>query len=203
MAQLSYGFKTPVGLAGGLFDITPYVIDARRNEENDGVLGFGIGVVKGTTAGVQVALPTTSDSAADFEGITVNGFTTENNMSGNVVLANGATVGVLSKGRIWAQVKASLTIHYGDAVYLINDGDNKGKFSNVATDGVKIPGARFLDFAGSGNTHVIELGGIGNVVGLDLGDLNDVDFATAAPTNGQVIKYDSTDKVWEPGNDAT
>lgn len=203
MAQTSYSFKTPVGVAGGLFDLSPYVIDARRNEENDGVLGFGMGVVKGTNAGVQVLLPDSDTTAADFEGITVNGFTTENNMSGNVVLANGVTVGVISHGRIWAKVKASLTINYGDAVYLIVSGDNKGKFSNLATDGIKVPGARFLGFAGSSNTHVIELGGIGNVVGLDLGDLNDVDFATAAPTNGQVIKYDSTDKIWEPGNDAT
>ncbi len=202
MAQTSYGFKTPVGIAGGLYDITAYVIDARRNEENDGVLGFGLGVVKGTLAGTQVLLPDSDSVAADFEGITVNGFTTENNMSGNVLLAEGATVGVISKGRIWACVKGSLTIGYGDKVYLVNSGDNAGKFSNVATDGILIPGAKFIGVAGSGNTHVIELNGVGYAQVQALGDIPDFDVSTP-PTNGQVPKWDNTDKVWKPGDDAT
>ena len=202
MAQTSYSFKTSVGIAGGLYDITPYVIDARRNEENDGVLGFGKGVVKGTTAGSQVLLPDSDSTAADFEGITVNGFTTENNMSGNVLLANGVTVGVISKGRVWACVKGSLTIGYGDKVYLITSGDNVGKFSNVATDGILIPGAKFIGIAGSGNTHVIELNGVGNALVQTVGSIPDVDLSTP-PTNGQVLKWDNTNKVWAPGNDAT
>ena len=34
-----------------------------------------------------------------------------------------------------------------------------------------------------------------------LADLTDVDVATVAPTNGQVLKYNTTSSKWEPGDD--
>ena len=161
-AQKSYNFSTPCGVAGGLYDLTDKVIDARRNEENNGVLGFGYGVVVGTTAGTDVKLPAGSElTAATFEGITVNGFTSEENMSGDVVLLKNATVGVLSFGRIWAKVVHGLTIAYGDKVYLVVSGDDKGKFSNDSGDGVEVGGARFLGVDGSGDVSVVEIHAVG------------------------------------------
>lgn len=35
-AQTSYNFHTAHGVAGGLFDISPYTSDSRNNEEADG-----------------------------------------------------------------------------------------------------------------------------------------------------------------------
>lgn len=161
-AQTSYNFFTSRGIAGGLYDLSDHVIDARRNEENTGVLGFGLGVVVGTNAGIDVKLPGGSEAdASTFEGVTVNGFTTEMNRAGDVLLLHGATVGVLSHGRIWVQVVDGITIDYGDAVYLVVSGADKGKFTNDSSDGVEIGEARFLGVPGSGNTNVVEFHTVG------------------------------------------
>lgn len=161
-AQTSYNFFTTRGIAGGLYDLSDHVIDARRNEEDTGVLGFGLGVVVGTNAGIDVKLPGGSETnASTFEGVTVNGFTTEQNRAGDVLLVEGATVGVLSHGRIWVKVVDGITIAYGDNVYLVVSGDDKGKFTSDSRGGVRIGEARFLGVPGSGNTNVVEFHTVG------------------------------------------
>ena len=54
--QTSYGNQTPKGVAGGIYDMFHYAVDSRFNEETDGVLRFGVGVVPGTLPGSSVKL---------------------------------------------------------------------------------------------------------------------------------------------------
>ena len=78
--QMSYGYSTPRGIPGGLYDQSPYVVDTRLNEADNGAMLFGMGVVQGSVPGTNIDLPTASSTAADFEGITVNGFTQQHDL---------------------------------------------------------------------------------------------------------------------------
>ena len=160
-AQTSYNFATSKGVAGGLYDLSPYTVDTRRNESADGAMKFGMGVIVGTAAGNQVKLPAaTSDK---FEGIALNGFSTELDMSGSLTLKKGAALGVLKKGRAWARIKPGITVAYGNDVYLIAAGANAGLFTNAEEKqdttvlSIKITNAKFIDVKGTGDVAPIEL----------------------------------------------
>lgn len=155
--QTSYNFYTEKGVAGGLYDLSHHDVNSRRNECEDGVLDFGFGVVAGTIAGSQVKLPASGATAATFEGITVNGFSTEMDMNGKVAIKKDATVGVLVHGRVWARIAEGVTPKYGDALYLITSGANAGCFTNVASGAVAITGGRFVGTKGTGNIAPVEL----------------------------------------------
>lgn len=132
-AQTKYGFSTPIGSAGGIVDLAPYAIDSFLNDEENGNLKFGIGVVRGAKPGIGIKLPTTDSTAAEFEGITTNNRTTEYNMDGDLSIRKGASVGIMRYGRIYARVIDSVTVKYGDALYLLTDGPNAGMFTNAAS----------------------------------------------------------------------
>ena len=159
--QTSYNFATDKGVAGGLYDLSPYAVNSRRNESANGVLKFGMGVVVGTAAGNQVKVPTAT--TGKFEGIALNGFSTELDIAGNLVVKNGDTVGVLAKGRAWARIKPGITVAYGDDVYLIASGDNAGLFTNAEEKqdttvlSIKITNAKFIGVRGTGDVAPIEL----------------------------------------------
>lgn len=131
-AQNRYGYSTPVGSAGGIVDLAPYAIDTFLNEEANGVMKFGFGVVKGSNPGVNIAMPTDASAVGDFEGITTNNRTTEYDMDGNLSVRNGASIGVMRYGRIYARIVDGVEVAYGDPVYLITSGDNVGMFTNSA-----------------------------------------------------------------------
>lgn len=140
MGQTSYGFATPKGVAGGLFDISNYGASTRINAADDGDLKFGMGVVFGESA-QEIVLPETGDTAAEFRGLVLNDFSTEQDMKGVVSLKKGKSVSCMEYGRAWARVPAALTgVKDGDALYLIITGDNAGLFTNAATDNVAIKG---------------------------------------------------------------
>ena len=132
-AQTKYSFSTPIGSAGGIVDIAPYAIDSFLNEEKNGVLKFGVGVVQGSKPGINIALPKTGATAAKFDGIVTNNRTTEYDMDGKLAIRSGAAVGVMRYGRIYARVADKVTPQYGDALYLITEGDNAGLFTNTAS----------------------------------------------------------------------
>ena len=161
-AQTKYGFSTPIGSAGGIVDLAPYAIDSFLNEEKNGVLNFGVGVVQGTKPGVNIALPKTGATAAKFDGITTNNRTTEYDVDGKLAIRSGASVGVMRYGRIYARVADKVSPKYGDALYLIIEGDNAGMFTNTAssgsgTDTIAVKG-RFLGAADlSTNVAPVEL----------------------------------------------
>ena len=146
-AQTSYKFSTPLGVAGGIVDLAPYAIDTFTNEEATGTMGFGVGVVDGTTAGVDVKLPA---SASDkFEGVTVNNLTTELDLEGKLYIRNKAAIGVMRYGKVYVKVADGITPAYGDAAYLVCTGDDKGCFTNASTGAIAING-RFVSAAANG-----------------------------------------------------
>ena len=85
-AQTKYGYSTPIGAAGGIVDVAPHQIDTFLNEEENGVLKFGAGVVQGSKPGVNIALPKKAATAAKFEGITTNNRTTEYDLEGKLAV---------------------------------------------------------------------------------------------------------------------
>ena len=155
--QLSYSYQTPRGIAGSLYDISPYAIDSRMNaEEMPGVMKFGMGVVQGDTPGINVNVPTIDATPAEFEGIAMTGFTNQLNMQGELIVYPQATVGLLVWGRAWARVQEDLTIVYGDPLYLVTDGPDAGLFTNEETDNMAIKG-RFIGGLGTGNIAPVEI----------------------------------------------
>lgn len=142
-AQTRYGYNTPIGAAGGIVDLAPYAIDTFLNENANGVMKFGMGVVRGSNPGTNVAVPADGATADKFEGITVNNRTTEYDMEGNLALRKGASVGVIRYGRVYGRVAADVKPAYGEAVYLVVSGEEAGCFTNVADGNVAIK-ARFL-----------------------------------------------------------
>ena len=154
-AQLNYGYSTGKGIAGGIFDAYHYKIDSRVNEEANGVLQVGVGVVQGSIPGSNVKLPDKESSTSTFEGVVVNGFSNQQNLDGNLTIANNQNIGVMREGRIYAVVAFTATPAYGKALYLC---PGTGEFTTEATDNVKISG-RFLGEANNGIAP-IELYGI-------------------------------------------
>ena len=132
-AQTRYGYSTPIGAAGGIVDLAPHAIDTFLNEEESGVLRFGVGVVQGSKPGINIALPDDKATAAVFEGITTNNRTTEYDMEGKLHVRSGAAVGVMRYGKIYGRVAEGIEPAYGDAVYLITSGDEAGCFTPAAS----------------------------------------------------------------------
>lgn len=158
--QTSYGYSTPRGIPGGLYDQSPYVIDTRLNEAANGKLLFGMGVMYGTTPGVNINLPATGATAAKFEGIIVNGFTQQHDLEGNVSLMSNQSVGVLKQGRIYARLANDVEPAYGDTVHLIISGENAGLFTDTEdteTSTTIAINAKFIGSKGSGAVAVVEL----------------------------------------------
>lgn len=160
MKQMNYGFSTPVGIAGGLYDLTGYVCDSFNNSEADGVLKHGMGVITGEKAGV-AALPKEGATLKNFEGILVNGLTTEHTMDGDVTVKNGQTVGILKQGRIWARTTEEAVPANNKPVFLVYKGDNAGLFTTADDvenkDNAFAVNAKFLTEKGSGNIAAVEL----------------------------------------------
>ena len=144
MAQTRYGYTTPIGAAGGIVDIAPYAIDTFLNEEENGVMKFGVGVVQGSNPGVNIAMPADGATAAKFEGITTNNRTTEYSVDGKLTVNKGASVGVMKYGRIYGRVAADATPAYGDAVYMVISGDEAGYFTNKSGGSAIAVKGRFL-----------------------------------------------------------
>lgn len=154
-AQTSYRYSTPIGVAGGIVDLAPYAIDTLKNEEENGVMTFGIAVVSGTDAGTQIKKPVSASTAANFEGIATNNLTTEYDLDGKIRILKGSPVGVMRYGRVYGRVAASAAPAYGDAVYFIKSGDEAGYFTNASSGNVAVK-ARFLGTVDSTN-HVAEI----------------------------------------------
>lgn len=133
--QTSYNYGIAKGIAGGLYDITYY---ENNTFITPGSIPFGYGVVKGATPGSDISLPSASSTAADFEGVVQNGFTTQQDMQGNAVPEKGESVGVLRTGKIWAVLGKAAVPAYDKAVYLITAGDEAGRFTTVEDESTKI-----------------------------------------------------------------
>lgn len=156
MAQTKYNYAPSRGIAGGIFDSFHYPVDSRWNDEENGKLSFGIGVVRGSIEGTNIALPTEASVPIDFEGVIVNGFDRQMDLEGNLSILNNQNVGVMRKGKIWVKIDSNAAPAYGDELHLITSGENAGLFATEG--GIKISG-RFIGSA-DGNIAPVELYGI-------------------------------------------
>jgi len=148
-AQKTYKYATDRGIPGGIYDMYHYQVDSRNNEENDGKLGFGMGVIRGSVPGSNVKLPVTESTELVFEGITVNGFTTQQDLEGNTRVLKNQTVGVMKRGRIWVRIPEGVEPSYGDQLCLIKTGEDVGCFTNDITGTMQL-GGRFIGGASNG-----------------------------------------------------
>ncbi len=157
--QSSYNYAAGQGIAGGLWDLSPYVRESRINGQESG-LKLGMGVVKGSLPGIEVKLPSSSSSLADFEGVAARNGTCSLDLNGNITLQAKDTVGVISSGRVWVRLKSGISPAYGKDVYLITSGTNAGLFT-LASDTAETwkirLNARYLGGKGSSQTAPIEL----------------------------------------------
>ena len=208
--QTRYGYATPIGAAGGIVDLAPYAVDTFLNEEENGVMKFGMGVVQGSKPGVNIALPDTDSSADIFEGVTTNNRTTEYDMDGNLAVRKGVGIGVMRYGRIYVRVETGDEPAYGDPLYLITDGDEAGCFTSTEGSTIAVNG-RFIGGIDNGIAPVELMrqpvvsgsnSGGSSTGATQLSDLSDVDLTTPA-TDGQVLKYSEADSKWKPGTDNT
>lgn len=162
MVQRDYGYNQPLGLPGGIFDLSAKRIVTRTIDPKVASKP-GMGLVAGAAAGETVKLPSSGAAADTFEGVFVHGSKQmEHQMDGTVQTAGGEAVGLMQKGRIWALTAESATITYGKAAALITNGANTGKFTDSGDSKesakVAIPGAKFLGKADKPNgIAVIEL----------------------------------------------
>lgn len=129
-AQLDYGYSTPKGIAGGIYDLSDHHIFTRQNEEADGIMGFGVVVVPGSSKGHSSKLPAEGAQREDFEGVVVHQANTEQDMNGKVIIRNGASMGVMRRGFIWAKIAPGCEPVYRKKGYVVVDGDYRGYFTD-------------------------------------------------------------------------
>ena len=159
--QTSYGFATGKGIAGGIFDMFHYPVDSRYNEEENGKLRFGVGVVKGSIPGSNVILPTSDSKSADFDGVVVNGFSNQQDLEGKVRVMKNQNVSVMRKGRIWVVLAKDAEPAYGDAGCFATEGgvEIAGRFIGAANGGIAPVELYGVDVAAASTTTGGDEGG--------------------------------------------
>ena len=147
--QTTYS-EAKAGFPGALVDTSAHSMVTRKNGADTGKLFFGMGVVRGTTPGEDVAIPATGATAAKFEGVTVYAANTEMDEDGAVKLNKGMALDVLQSGKIYVLVADDVDPAYGDAVYLVISGDDAGKFTKTSGATAVAIKAKFLGAAEDG-----------------------------------------------------
>ena len=157
MAQLSYGYNIPAGIAGGIYGLENYDIVARLNDEETGKMKFGVGVVQGANAGKSVKVPVSGATAAQFEGVVVYTANRELTYEGATNLRKGTPLSIMNYGKVWVRVGESASVVYGADAYLITNGDEAGCFTTSADEATKVAiKGRFITEATDG-LAVVEL----------------------------------------------
>ena len=156
MLQNNYGYTSQRNVPGGLVDSSPRSIISRANGGTTPVK-FGYGVVCGDNPGVNVKLPVATSEAGSFEGVIMSDIV-ERDQTGAVASNPTKMLGILEWGKAWVCVPESLTIAYGEQVYLITNGDDAGKFTNDdgGGDNLAING-RFIGAVDSGDIAPVKL----------------------------------------------
>lgn len=131
--QLEYSYSTPKGVPGGKVDIGFDDVASRQNEEENGVLKFGMAAMTGTYPGTTVKVPASGATRADIEGVVLSHPNTEKDRDGNVIVRKGATVSVMRRGRVWGRISGDCVPVSGKPAYVVTDGDEAGAFASVST----------------------------------------------------------------------
>lgn len=148
--QTNYAATLAPGVVGAQATMLPATIISRNVEPAAGI-GFGVAVAQGTTDKGIVAF---GGAANKYVGITMldrSARGTTNNADG---FSQRESARVMTIGDIWVQ--ASVQVAAGDPVYLVAA---TGLFTNVATDNVAVPNARFdTSTTGANQLAVVRLG---------------------------------------------
>ena len=159
-----------VSLAGRLANASDInLCDAVSVGETAGI-GVGLGVAVSALSGaikpginaLELKLPTSSSTAADFAGILVRTDTGRTDADGNNYIGH-KEIGTLLRGRIWIEAQDAITagapLHW---VIADTAGTDKkiGGFvgTAVANDTVELKGIRVLTSAAAGELALVELG---------------------------------------------
>lgn len=144
--QTAYNFSMQKGVPGGLYDIAPY---ENHTYVVSGAVTFGIGVV--SNDGCTAAVPAADSTVENFVGMTMNGFTTQQDMKGNIVVEEGQSIGVLKYGNAWGVLGKNAEPARNKDVYLITSGEEAGCFTTTEDTSTKIPlKASFINRADNG-----------------------------------------------------
>lgn len=152
-AQLNYNYSTPKGVPGGKFDLADDVVASRINEEESGVLKFGVAVAQGASVNKGIKLPTAASSK--IVGVVLANANTEQDKDGKVIVEKGRTVGVLTHGHVWGRTATDVTPVYGAKAYVVASGAEAGYFTTSSTGTIDI-NAKFGNVTDEG-IAVIEL----------------------------------------------
>lgn len=128
----SYG-NIDVGLAGDKYDIRPDTVSSRAAQE---AIAFGLAVTYGTDPEKQVTV--VDDTGEVFLGVALRTHTIEVAPAATPAYAIGDTVSVLESGAVWVQVTSAVAAGAAAFVDVAN-----GKFTDVSTDNLAVPGGRF------------------------------------------------------------
>jgi len=158
MLQTRYGYTSQKNVPGGLKDSSPNnEIVSRANAESDStVLKFGMGAVRGDVPGENIVLPTAASTAKHFEGVVL---TTQMELGVEGEQRNPTTrmMNVLESGKAWVLIEAGIEPEYGDALYLIKEGANAGRFTNESgANTIELKG-RFIGGVDNGEIAPIHL----------------------------------------------
>ena len=131
MRQTDYGYTQPLGIPGGIFDLSSKTIVTRTVDPGTEIKA-GMGLVVGATAGETVKKAATGAAAETFEGVIVHGSKQmEHKMNGTVSADEGSVIGLMQKGRIWVLIASTATTTSGKEVALILAGDHAGMFTSA------------------------------------------------------------------------
>ena len=141
-AQTNYSYSTPKGVAGGKVNLFHDEVITRQNEAQDGALKYGMAVKVGTAPGSNVTVPTEGTTATQIEGVVLAHPNTEQDTKGKVVVKNGVSLSVMTKGCVWGRLAKDVTPTYNSKAYVVVSGEDAGTFTDKADGAVDI-GAKF------------------------------------------------------------
>lgn len=133
-AQLDYGYGMSKGVPGGKYDLSSDIVITRTNEEEDGVLKFGMAAMVGSTPGTTVKIPVAGATAGMIEGIVLHAANTEQDRKGRVVVPNNASVGIMTHGKIWGRIASDAVPAYRNKAYVVVDGEEAGTFTSASAE---------------------------------------------------------------------
>jgi len=145
MAQTVYELNPERSFPGMLADTSFVNVKSRASE---GAIDFGRGVVAGTNDEKQVKIPASSEDI--FRGVAVHSHKGGDNYEAKY--EDTDAVSVLTRGTIW--VETAVPVNNDQDAYLVAEGANAGKWTNVSTGNIKTGGKFCKTIANAGLTIV-------------------------------------------------
>lgn len=151
--QTDYSQYPAEGVAGMKVDSREDTVESYAAE---GAIGFGLAVIKGTDAAVQVKKPAAADGV--FRGVALRTLAMSRQADGTDGYADEDAVNVLRQGQVWVPTITAVAVD--GAAYFVNSGADAGKFSATndgTTDAVPTGVFRSAVAATSGGLAKLEI----------------------------------------------